>query len=83
MTTDERLERIESLLRDHITASRERNELMAAELARNTEVTGQVREAVKAAAWAKRFIVWVGGLAAGLAGFLQLYDMIKGRTPWH
>ena len=84
-TTDhlsEQLDRIEDMLRSHVGDSMVWRQRVEGELARNTEVTEQIREASTALGWIKRVIVWVGGLAVGLAGIVGLWQAINPRiTP--
>lgn len=73
----QQLDRIETLLRDHIAGSTAWREKTDDELRRNTEVTEQIREASTALGWIKRVIVWVGGLAVGLAGIVGLWQALR------
>lgn len=82
----EQLDRVESLLREHMGRSSEfretttiRLDKMQGELTRNTEVTEQVREAAAAAKWVRRIVVWVGAIAAGGVAIWQAVVMFAGR----
>lgn len=74
----EQLDRIEDLLHQHIDASAAWRQKTDAELARNTEVTEEIRTASTALGWIKRVIVWIGGLAVGLAGIIGLWQALAG-----
>ena len=74
----EKLVVIEDLLREHIAGSTAWRQRTDDELRRNTEVTEQIREASTALGWIKRVIVWVGGLAVGLAGIVGLWQALSG-----
>lgn len=82
----EQLDRVESLLREHVDRSTQfresttlRLDKMQGELSRNTEVTEQVREAAAAAKWVRRIVVWVGAIAAGAVGIWQAVVAFGGR----
>lgn len=79
------LDRVEDLLRDHVERSQmfratteERLDKMSSELAQNTAVTTQVRDAARVATWIRKAVIWVGGLGGGLFGIYQLWSLFKG-----
>ncbi len=71
----DQLNTIEELLRDHIADSREWRMRTDTELARNTEVTTQVKDIATAGKVLRSALIWLGGLAGGLVGLWQLWQM--------
>lgn len=86
----EQLDRVESLLRDHVerstrfrVATERRLDSMQTELAQNTAVTTQVRDAARVATWIRKAVIWIGGLAGGALAIWQVWAAIgnKGIGP--
>ena len=85
MTNDhlaEQLDRIETLLRDHIhdsTVWRQRTDMRIAE---NTEITEQVQAIATTGKTLRSAVIWLGGLAGGAVGLWQLWQVFNPRiTP--
>jgi hypothetical protein len=79
------LERIEGLLREHVERStmfrestNKRLDAMSAELAQNTEVTTQVRDAARVVTWLRKAVIWLGALGAGAVGIWQAWGAFAG-----
>jgi hypothetical protein len=73
----EQLDRIEDILRDDISDRMIWRQRVESELAENTKITTEIRTAATALGWIKRTIVWLGGLAVGLAGIVGLLQMFR------
>ena len=85
--SDNQLDRIESVLHQHVERSQLRSEkiekridAMTVELAANTEVTTQVRDASRALEWIRKAIIWIGGIGAGVFGIWQAWSIFAHPT---
>lgn len=74
------LDRIEELLRQHVTSSAEWRAQTDENIARNTEVTEKVREVVGAGRVLKWVLVTFGTIAGAIAGFWTLAASIGGQN---
>jgi hypothetical protein len=71
------LDEIEGLLRDHIGDSRTWRLRTEMELAKNTEVTEQVKDIATAGKVLRSALIWLGGLAGGVVGLWQLWQVFQ------
>ncbi|GAP37906.1 hypothetical protein ISF6_4100 [Piscinibacter sakaiensis] len=69
--------------RGQVEILRRQDELAAALAAQakaieaNTEITEQIRDMWKAGTWGHKAIIWIGGLAGGLAGMVGLWAAVR------
>lgn len=89
---DNRMERIEKILGNHVEASAKRHadtdkkiDTMAGELAENTATTAVVRDAITTGKTLRRWLVWAGGIVGALGaivyGVWQALQVLGHRGP--
>ena len=74
---DDKLDTIEQLMRDHIKDSMVWRTRVELDLARNTEVTEQVRDLATTGRTLRKAVIWLGSLAAGVVGLWQLWQVFQ------
>ena len=80
----EQLDRIETLIRDHIHDSMVWRTRTDAKIAENTEITEHVQAIATTGKTLRSALIWIGGLAGGLVGIWQLWQIMSpgiGPTP--